>query len=175
MTKQEKYEFVQELTEKIKNKPNFYIVDISGYSVSKTNEFRSKCFKENLEVIMVKNTLIEKSLENAGIDFAELAPALKEQSVLIFALDNANTPAKLIKSIRDTGADRPKLKGAIVQDTIFVGDNQLDALVSLKSKKDLIGDVIGLLQSPAKNVVSALKSSGQKIAGILQTLEKNKS
>lgn len=117
----------------------------------------------------MKNTLLRKSLEQLDWDFSEMYPALKESTSIIFAAENLNAPAKLIKSFREND-EKPILKAAFVQETVFVGNDNLDALINLKSKNDLIGDVVGLLQSPIKNVVSGLNGSGQKIAGILKTL-----
>jgi large subunit ribosomal protein L10 len=129
---------------------------------------RRSCFKQGVKLITVKNTLFQKALEKSGRDYSEIFGSLKGSTAVMFT-DTANVPAKLIKDFRRT-SDRPILKAAYIEEAFYFGDNQLDALVSIKSKNELIGDIIGLLQSPAKNVVSALKSGGGKIAGIVKTL-----
>lgn len=169
MTREDKHSLVEGLLEELRARPNFYLVDIAGFTVAKTNKLRRACFKEQLKLKTVKNTLLRKSLEQLG-DFEEMYPVLKNATSIIFAHENMNAPAKLIKSFREND-ERPILKAAFVQDTIFVGNDSLESLINLKSKPELIGDVIGLLQSPMKNVVSGLKgSSSQKIAGLLKTL-----
>src|SRR5690606_3226672 len=138
-------------------------------SVAKINTIRRKCFDSGISVKVAKNTLIRKALENLGIDSPELTGVLKGSSTLFFS-EVGNAPAKLIKDLRKTG-DKPVLKGAYIDSAIFIGDKQLDALVALKSREELIGEIIGLLQSPAKNVVSALRSGGSTIAGLVKTLQ----
>jgi large subunit ribosomal protein L10 len=171
MNREEKQEVVLALQEKMQEYGNFYIADTSGLSVEKVNDIRRKCFESGIEMKVAKNTLIKKAIEGLEGDSSEIFAALKGQSALLFS-KVGNGPAKLIKSLRKgKGEDKPQLKGAYVDTAIFVGDNQLDALVSLKSREELIGEIIGLLQSPAKNVVSALQSSGGKIAGIVKTLQ----
>ena len=171
MNREEKQEVVLALQAKMQEYGNFYIADTSGLSVEKVNNIRRKCFESGIEMQVAKNTLIKKAIEGLEGDSSEIFPALKGQSALLFS-KVGNGPAKLIKSLRKgKGEDKPQLKGAYVDTAIFVGDNQLDALVSLKSREELIGEIIGLLQSPAKNVVSALQSSGGKIAGIVKTLQ----
>lgn len=169
MTKNEKIDLVQKLAEEFKAKPNFYLVDASGFSAGKTHEFREKCHASNIKVRVIKNTLIKKSLESIGGEYTGIFEVLKEQTMIMFANENANQPAKIIKAFRETN-DRPKLKGAYIEETAFVGDHLIDQLASLKSKRELIADVVALLQSPAKNTISALQSSGQKLASILTTL-----
>ncbi|MCE3007258.1 MAG: 50S ribosomal protein L10 [Bacteroidetes bacterium] len=170
MTKQEKFKFVEELTEKIKQNPSFYVIDMGGFSVSKTNEFRAKAFAANLQVQVAKNTLIKKALDASEVDYSEIYPALKETSALVFFTENFKAPAQLIKDFRKEG-EKPALKAAYVEETFFVGDAHLATLISLKNKNELIGDIVGMLQAPAKNVIGALKGQGSKIAGILKTLE----
>ncbi|WAC40977.1 50S ribosomal protein L10 [Pedobacter sp. SL55] len=171
MNREEKQEVVLALQEKMQEFGNFYIADTSGLSVEKVNNIRRKCFESGIEMQVAKNTLIKKAIEGLEGDASEIFPALKGQSALLFS-KVGNGPAKLIKSLRKgKGEDKPQLKGAYVDTAIFVGDNQLDALVSLKSREELIGEIVGLLQSPAKNVVSALQSGGGKIAGIVKTLQ----
>jgi large subunit ribosomal protein L10 len=169
MNREEKHELVLALQEKMQEFGNFYIADTSSLSVEKINNIRRKCFESGIEMQVAKNTLIRKAIEGLEGDASEIFTALKGQSALLFST-TGNGPAKLIKALRKT-SDKPLLKGAYIDTAVYVGDNQLDALVSLKSREELIGDIIGLLQSPAKNVVSALKSSGGKIAGIVKTLQ----
>ncbi|TZF81057.1 50S ribosomal protein L10 [Pedobacter sp. BS3] len=169
MRKEEKFEIVQELTERIKEYGNFYITDTADLTVAQVNTIRRKFFENGIAIQVAKNTLIRKALEAAGVDSPELNGVLKGSSTILFS-SVANAPAKLIKELRKTG-DKPVLKGAYIDSALFIGDKQLDALATLKSKEELIGEIIGLLQSPAKNVVSALKSGGSTIAGLVKTLQ----
>jgi len=169
MRKEEKQEIVQALTDQIKSYGNFYITDTADLTVAKINNIRRKCFEKGIIIQVAKNTLIAKALEAAGVDSEELKGVLKGASTILFS-ESGNAPAKLIKELRKEG-DKPLLKGAYIDASVFVGDNQLDALVALKSKDELIGEIIGLLQSPAKNVVSALQSGGSTIAGLVKTLQ----
>jgi large subunit ribosomal protein L10 len=170
MNREEKQEVVLALQEKMQEYGNFYIADTSSLSVEKVNSIRRKCFESGIEMKVAKNTLIKKAIEGLEGDSSDIFPALKGQSALLFS-KVGNAPAKLIKGLRKNKEEKPVLKAAYVDTAIFVGDNQLDALVSLKSREELIGEIIGLLQSPAKNVVSALQSGGGKIAGIVKTLQ----
>jgi large subunit ribosomal protein L10 len=168
MTREEKSVIIEELSDKFKVNPYFYITDASGMSVAETNNLRRECFKRGIEYKVYKNTLIEKALESLDTDYASFSEAgvLKGFSGVMFHPESGKEAAKLIKEfIKSSGTKNLKLKG------LFIGHDQLDSLINLKSKTELIGEVIGLLQSPAKNVVSALKSSGGKLAGILKTLE----
>lgn len=169
MNREEKQEVVLALQEKMQEYGNFYIADTSSLSVEKVNNIRRKCFESGIEMKVAKNTLIKIAIEGLEGDSSDIFPALKGQSAILFS-KVGNAPAKLIKGLRK-GTDKPQLKAAYVETAIFVGDNQLDALVSLKSREELIGEIVGLLQSPAKNVVSALQSGGGKIAGIVKTLQ----
>ncbi|WP_256014082.1 50S ribosomal protein L10 [Desertivirga xinjiangensis] len=169
MRKEEKQEIVQALTEQIKEYGNFYITDTSDLTVAKINNIRRKFFENGISIQVAKNTLIRKAFEAAGIDSPELNGVLKGSSTILFSTV-ASAPAKLIKELRK-GNDKPLVKGAYIDTAVFVGDNQLDALATLKSKEELVGEIIGLLQSPAKNVVSALKSGGTTIAGLVKTLQ----
>lgn len=170
MNREEKQEVVLALQEKMQEYGNFYIADTSGLSVEKVNTIRRKCFESGIEMKVAKNTLIKIAIDGLEGDASEIYPALKGQSALLFS-KVGNGPAKLIKSLRKGKETKPELKGAYIDSAIFVGDNHLDSLVSLKSREELIGEIIGLLQSPAKNVVSALQSGGNKIAGIVKTLQ----
>ncbi|MGK6351884.1 50S ribosomal protein L10 [Parapedobacter sp. DT-150] len=169
MKKEEKQEIVRALAEQIKSYGIFYITDTADLTVAKVNGIRRKCYDRGIAMQVVKNTLIKKALEEAGVDSEELLGVLKGSSTMLFS-DTGNAPAKLIKELRKEG-DKPVLKGAYIDSAIFVGDNQVDALSQLKSKNELIGDIIGLLQSPAKNVVSALQSGGNTLAGLVKTLQ----
>jgi len=169
MNKEEKYDLVLALTEQMKEYGNFYITDTSDLSVAKINNIRRKCFESDIIMKVAKNSLIKKAMEAAGGDFAPMYDVLKGSSSILFS-KSATAPAKLIKQLRKQG-DKPVLKAAYIDSSIFVGDNQIDTLIKLKSKEQLIGEIIGLLQSPAKNVVSALQSGGNKLAGIVKTLQ----
>jgi large subunit ribosomal protein L10 len=169
MNKEEKYELVNALTEQINEYGNFYITDTADLTVAKVNNIRRKCFESDIVMQVAKNSLIEKALEAADGDYTALYDVLKGTSTILFS-KSAKAPAKLIKELRRQG-DKPILKAAYVYSSAFVGDNQLDALMTLKSKEELVGDIIGLLQSPAKNVISALKSGGNTIAGLVKTLQ----
>lgn len=170
MTKDEKIEVVRALADKMREYPNFYVTDTGGMSVEQINGLRRKCFEQGIPVQTVKNKLIIKALAEIGGDYSELYPALKQSSSLLFAKEeNASGPAKLLKEFR-RASDKPALKAACIDTAVFLGDSQLDTLTKLKTKGQLIGEIVGLLQSPAKNVVSSLQSGGAKLAGILQTL-----
>jgi large subunit ribosomal protein L10 len=169
MNKEEKYDLVLALTEQMKEFGNFYITDTSNLTVEKVNHIRRQCFESNITMKVAKNTLIKKAMENIDGDFAPLYDVLKGSSSILFS-KSATAPAKLIKQLRKKG-DKPVLKAAYIDASIFVGDNQLDTLINLKSKEQLIGEIIGLLQSPAKNVISALQSGGNILAGVVKTLQ----
>ncbi len=169
MNKEEKYEVVNALTEQIKEYGNFYITDTSNLSVAKVNSIRRKCFENDIKIQVAKNSLIKKAVEAIGGDFTPIYDSLKGSSSVMFS-KSTTAPAKLIKELRRTG-DKPLLKVAYIDASFFIGDNQLDTLVNLKSKEQLVGEIIGLLQSPAKNVISALQSGGNILAGLVKTLQ----
>ncbi|WP_345948384.1 MULTISPECIES: 50S ribosomal protein L10 [unclassified Mucilaginibacter] len=169
MNKEEKYELVEALTEQIKEYGNFYITDTADLTVAKVNDIRRKCFDNDITMQVAKNSLIKKALLAAEGDYDQLFDSLKGTSTILFS-KSAKAPAKLIKELRKQG-DKPVLKAAYVYSSAFVGDSQLDALLTLKSKEELVGEIIGLLQSPAKNVLSALQSGGTTIAGLVKTLQ----
>lgn len=171
MDKKLKAQLIEELTEKVNNTQYFYITDASGMSVSQVNGFRRKCFEGGLEYKVYKNTIIKKAFENSNFDFVGADSALKGFSGVIFSKESGNAPARLLKDFRK-GGEKPLLKAAFIDSDVILGDKNLDMLSKLKSKDELIGDILGLLQSPAKNVVSALQSGGGKLSGILQTLSK---
>ena len=169
MRKEEKHEVVLALTETIAEYGNFYITDTANLSVAKVNDIRRKCFENGIKMQVAKNKLIRKAMEASEGDFSEMFEVLKGSSSILFS-KSANAPAKLIKQLRKSG-DKPVLKAAYIDSSIFIGDNQLDALINLKSKEELVADIIALLQSPAKNVISGLQSGGNKLAGIVKTLQ----
>ncbi|WP_443944018.1 50S ribosomal protein L10 [Pedobacter sp. AW1-32] len=169
MNREEKNEVVLELQGQMQEYGNFYIADTSSLSVEKINEIRRKCFESDIVMKVAKNSLIRKAIESLDGDSSEIFEALKGSSSLLFS-KTANAPAKLIKALRKT-SEKPLLKAAYIDSSIYVGDDQLNSLVSLKSREELIGEIVGLLQSPAKNVLSALQSGGTTIAGIVKTLQ----
>ncbi|MGG8498030.1 50S ribosomal protein L10 [Tenacibaculum sp. TC6] len=168
MTREEKSQVIQDLTAQLADSSTIYLADISGLDATATSNLRRACFKANVKLAVVKNTLLSKAMEASDKDFGELPEILKGNTSMLIA-EVANAPAKVIKEFRKK-SDKPLFKGAYVEEAVYVGDDQLDALVNIKSKEELIGDIIMLLQSPAKNVVSALQSGGGKLAGILKTL-----
>ncbi|MCC6252224.1 MAG: 50S ribosomal protein L10 [Bacteroidia bacterium] len=167
-TREDKEQLINELVTDLQNNPNFYITDTSTLTVEKTNALRKACFKNNITLKVVKNTLLQKAMLRSEKNYEELFSVLKGTSAVMFC-EVGNVPAKLIKEFRAKN-DRPILKAAYVEECSYIGDNQLETLANIKSKNELIGEIIGLLQSPAKNVISALKSGGGKIAGIVKTL-----
>jgi large subunit ribosomal protein L10 len=171
MTREEKGKIIDELTEKFSSNPHFYITDAGGFTVAQINAFRRICFQTGVEYGVYKNTLIQKALEKNGATFEPIYKALHGFSGVIFSKESGNAPAKAIKEFRKKLEGKPVLKAASIDSDIFIGDENLNMLSELKSKNELIGDVIALLQSPAKNVVSALLSGKNKLAGIVKTLE----
>lgn len=170
MKKEEKNQVIVTLTEQLKDVNNLYVTDISEMNVEKTNELRRLCFKRNINLTVVKNTLLKKAMERSQRDFNELYPILKGGTSIMIC-ETSNTPAKLIKEFRKIfNIDKPILKGAFIQESTYIGNDQLDVLIALKSKNELIGELIGLLQSPARNVLGALQSGGHKLSGIVKTL-----
>ena len=176
MTREEKQALVDELSEKIQAHNAFYITDAAGMSVAKINEFRRLCFNRGMEFKVYKNTFIRKAMDTLGGDTSEIDAALKGQSGVLFSKESGNAPAKLLKDFYKAQAyprgvePKPVLKGAYIDASIYVGSNQLETLSTLKGKTELLGELIGLLQSPAKNVISALQSGGNILAGLLKTL-----
>jgi large subunit ribosomal protein L10 len=168
MTREEKSQVIEELTAQLADNQHIYLTDISGLNAGTTSELRRACFKANVKLAVIKNTLLEKAMEASDKDFGDLPSVLKGNTSVMYS-ETGNAPAKIIKAFRKK-SDKPLLKGAFIEEAIYIGDEQLDALVDIKSREELIGDIVGLLQSPAKNVISALKSSGGKLAGIVKTL-----
>jgi large subunit ribosomal protein L10 len=168
MNKSEKNQEIDALVAKIDSTPNFYLTDISTLNAENTYKLRALCFKQSVGLQVVKNSLLRKALERASADYDQLYPVLKGSTSIMFT-ETGNVPAKLIKEFRKKSA-KPVLKGAWVGEGVFIGDESLAVLENIKSRDELIADVIALLQSPAKNVISSLQSPGRKLAGILQTL-----
>ena len=168
MTREEKSKVIEALTAELAQSSNFYLTDLSGLNAVMTSNLRRACFKANVKLSVVKNTLLEKAMEASEKDFGELPSTLKGNTSVMYS-ETGNAPAKVIKAFRKK-SEKPFLKGAYIEEAIYIGDDQLDLLVDIKSKEELIGEIIGLLQSPAKNVVSALQSSGGKLSGIIKTL-----
>jgi large subunit ribosomal protein L10 len=170
MRREEKNAIIESLAEKLKEYSHFYLTDTAQLNAADTSALRRKCFENDIKLIVVKNTLLKRALEMSEGKFEELYPVLKGTTSIMFT-QSGNGPAKLIKAFRKKH-DKPVLKGAYVQESVFIGDNMLDALVSVKTKQELIGDLILLLQSPVRNVVSSLQSGGNKLHGVLETLSK---
>ena len=167
MKKEVKDTIIVELGEKLKEFPHFYLVDVTGLNAENTSKLRRKCFKSDIKMVVVKNKLLHKALEASEVDFEEIYPALKGNTAVLFC-QTANQPAKLLKEYTKEGV--PALKAAYAEEGIFVGADKLEELASIKSKNELIGDLVALLQSPAKNVISALQSGANTIHGVLKTL-----
>ena len=170
MRKEDKGKIIDSLAEQIQGSAHFYLADIGDLNAAVTAELRRKCFEQDIKLVVVKNTLFQKALEQVGDNFSELFGTLTGSSAVFFC-NTGNAPARLIKEV-SKGGKKPVLKSAYVQESIFIGANQLEALCNIKSKEEVIGDVIALLQSPAKNVISALQSGGNTIHGVLETLSK---
>ncbi len=171
MKKEDKGIIIDKIAETLKEYSCFYLVETAGLNAERTSELRRACFKSDIKLMVVKNTLLHKALEKIGGEFDELYPALKGSTSVMFA-NVGNAPAKLLKDFKKKDDVLPRLKAAYVEETVYVGEDQIDTLASIKSKNELIADVVALLQSPAKNVVSALTSGGSKLHGILETLSK---
>jgi large subunit ribosomal protein L10 len=169
MNKDNKAQYIEDLAVELTQANIFYLADTADLSVETINQLRRRCFQQGITLRVVKNTLLAKAMDRVdGRNYDNLASVLSGPTAIIFS-EVGNAPAKLIKEFRKKNA-KPLLKGAYIEDAIFIGDNQLDTLEAIKSREELIGDIIGLLQSPAKNVISGLTSGGSKIAGILKTL-----
>jgi len=169
MNKQEKNQMIEVLDGMLNDNTNFYLADISGLTAEESSALRRLCFKRDVSLQVVKNTLLKKALEKNETDFSELYDVLVGNTSILQA-EAGNGPAKVIQEFRKKNA-KPILKAAHIEESLYIGDENLIALADLKSKDELIGDIITLLQSPAKNVISALQSSGNKLSGILKTLE----
>jgi large subunit ribosomal protein L10 len=172
MTREEKAKAIDVLTIQLAENSNIYLTDISGLDALTTSNLRRACFKAGIKLTVVKNTLLAKAMESSEREFGDLKTILKGNTSLMFS-ETGNAPAKVIKEFRKK-SEKPVLKGAFIEESVYIGDNLLDDLVNIKSRDEMIGEVIGLLQSPAKNVISALKSGGGKLAGIIKTLSERK-
>jgi len=170
MKKEDKGQLIESLVEQLKESNIFYLADISGLNAEQTSDLRRLCFSKGIKLSVVKNTLLKKAMETVEKDFDDLYDVLKGNTAMMFS-DTGNVPARLIKDYtKKFKTDRPALKGAYVEEMCYVGADNLEFLSNIKSKDELIGDIIGLLQSPAKNVISALQSGGNTIAGLVKTL-----
>ena len=168
MRKEDKQILIDSILSKLKACPNFYLTDVSDLNAEKTSQLRRQCFNSGVKMIVVKNALLHKAMQQMDKDYEGLYDVLKGSTALMLC-ETGNAPAKLIKNFRKT-CDRPILKGAFIEECCYIGDDMIDALCNIKSKNDLIADVIALLQSPMKNVISGLQSGGHKLSGILETL-----
>jgi len=168
MKKEEKDQLIESMVDKLKEANIFYLTDISELNVETSGRLRRLCFKRNVELQMIKNTLLRKAMERSGKEFEPFYSILNGSTSIMFS-DVANDPALLIQEFRKK-SPKPILKGAWVEETAYLGDDQLSALANIKSKNELVADLIALLQSPAKNVISALQSGGSKLSGIVKTL-----
>ncbi|MFC2087300.1 50S ribosomal protein L10 [Bacteroidota bacterium] len=168
MKKEEKKEIINSLTEQLENNSHFYLTDISNLNASDTTMLRRKCFENEIKLVVVKNTLLRKAFEQAEEKYVELLPLLEGPTSILFC-DKSSVPAKLIKEFRRKH-ERPILKGAFVEESVYIGEDKLEALSIIKSKEELIGDLIALLQSPVRNVMSSLHSGAIVLTGVLQTL-----
>ncbi len=170
MRKELKAQIIDSISAQIKETPNFYVTDIAGLNAGDTTKLRRACFEAGIKLTVVKNTLLEHVIKESGnAELESLIPTLKGNTAIMFT-ETANAPGKLIKKFQKDGFEKPALKSAYVQECAFIGADKLDELASIKSKEELLGDIIGLLQSPARNVISALESAGGKLAGIVKTL-----
>ena len=167
-TREQKAQLIDELTQKLSEYEVVYLVDILGLNAQITSDLRRACYGSDVKLQVVKNTMLKQAMDNSDKDFGELTDVLTGNSALMLS-NVGNQPAKIIKNFRKK-SKKPVLKGAWIEESVYIGDEQLDNLINIKSKEELLGELIGLLQSPAKNVVSALQSGGGKLAGILKTL-----
>jgi large subunit ribosomal protein L10 len=173
MKKEEKSLVIDSLVEQLANNSHFYLTDVASLTAEKTSQLRRLCFNKQIKMLVVKNSLLKKAMERStSKDYQPLLGSLKGSTAILFS-EVANEPAKIIKEFRKKN-DKPILKAAYVEESAYIGDNQLDVLASMKSKNEVIGDIIFLLQSPAKNVISGLKASSGKLAGIVKTLSDRK-
>lgn len=170
MTREEKNKEIERLLETLESSNVLYLTDIAGLDAVQTSNLRGACFKAGIQLSVVKNTLLRKAMERSEKNFDDLYPTLKGSTSIMIA-EAGNAPAKLIKELRKKKQEKPILKGAYVEEATFIGDNQVDVLASLKSKEELVADIIALLQSPAKNVISGLNGAGGKLAGLMKALE----
>jgi large subunit ribosomal protein L10 len=168
MKKEDKSIIIEQIKETVANYSHFYLTETQGMNAGQVSELRRECFKRDIKMLVVKNKLMIKALEATEVDYSPIFGALKTNTAVLFS-NTGNAPAKLIQDFNKKNS-KPVLKAAYVEEGFFIGENQLDALCAIKSKNELIGDIIALLQSPAKNVISALQSGGTTIHGVLKTL-----
>lgn len=168
MTRKDKLDLINTLKDKLSETDTIYLADISGLNAQKTVALRRACFKADVKLMVVKNTLLAKAMEDTDKDFGEL-PTTLQGNTSIFLSETGNSPAKIMKEFRKKN-EKPVLKGAYIDEAIYMGDQQIEPLANLKSKEEVIGDIVTILQSPVKNVISALQSGGSKLSGILETL-----
>ncbi|MEN8118967.1 MAG: 50S ribosomal protein L10 [Bacteroidota bacterium] len=173
MRREDKSKLIDSLAEQINDTPHFYLADISDLNAIDSSELRRACFKKDIKLQVVKNTLLRRALEKSEKNVEEIYDILVDNTSIMFS-EVGNVPAKLIKEFRKK-KEKPLLKAAYVEESIYIGDNELETLANIKSKEELIGDIISLLQSPIKNVVSSLQSGGQTLTGVLETLSKKES
>jgi len=170
MKKEEKTQLIDSLAAQLEKSAHVYLTDISEVNAERSNQLRRMCFRRNVKLMVVKNTLLKKAMEKSGKDFAPLFDILKGHTSIMLS-EEGSTPAKLIQEFRQRfNVEKPILKGAYVQESVYIGNHELDSLLNLKSKEQLLGEVIGLLQSPMQRVISGLQGGGHKIAGIVKTL-----
>lgn len=170
MRKEDKSIIIEKIAQTLKEYSCVYVAETAGLNAEKTSQLRRECFKSDIKLLVVKNTLLKKAMESSDVDYSGLFPVLKGASSLMLS-NTGNAPAKLLKNFCKKDDKIPALKAAFVEETVYIGADQLETLANIKSKNELIGDIIGLLQSPAKNVISALQAStGGKLHGILETL-----
>ena len=168
MTREEKNKAIDELSTQLEENKNFYLTDIAGLNAASNSDLRRLCYKSNVKVQVIKNTLLRKAMEKNDVDFAQMYDSLKGNTAIMFA-ESTNAPAKIIKEFRKK-EDKPLLKSAFIEESFYFGDDQVEVLSSLKSKDELIGEIITQLQSPPKTVISSLQSAGGQLSGILKTL-----
>lgn len=168
MKREDKADIIDVLSQKLKDASHFYLTDISELNAEDTSNLRRRCFDKEVELVVVKNTLLRKAMEKSETDYSEIYEVLKGATSIMFT-EGGSIPGKMIKEIRKK-SDKPIVKAAFVEQSVYIGDDQLDVLATIKSKDELVADIISLLQSPAKNVISALQSGGQTITGVLKTL-----
>jgi large subunit ribosomal protein L10 len=168
MKQDEKSLIIDAIAKDLADYPHVYITDMSGFTVETVNNLRKLCYRRNVKLKVVKNTLLKRAMDQSPIDYSEIYPALKGVSSMMLS-ENGSAPARLIKDFRGKKA-KPMVKAAFIEECTYFGDDQFDYLCAIKSREELIGDLVGLLQSPARNVISALQSGGGKLAGIVKTL-----
>jgi len=169
MKQEEKSIIIDAIAKDLADYPHVYVTDISGFTVETVNQLRRQCYRRNIKLKVVKNTLLKRAMDQSSVDYSEIYPALKGVSSIMLS-ETGNAPAKLIKEFRTKLRNKPLVKAAFIEECTYFGDDKLDYLCAIKNREELIGELMGLLQSPARNVISALQSGGGKLAGIVKTL-----